>query len=215
MRSPSCAPRPVPTSSAVGVARPERARAGDDQHGDGRGEGGSVQPAPAATQNPSVASGEDDDDRDEDAGHPVGQPLHVGLAVLRVLDEPGHLRQLGVGTDPGGPHHEPAAGVDGRADHAVARRPTSTGTDSPVSIDASTADVPSTRRCRRSRPSRPAAPRTRRPPPAGRRGSAPRDAVAAQDRHVLGAELQQRAQGGAGAALGARLGIAAGQQERR
>ncbi len=40
IRMPSCAPRPVPTISAVGVARPERAGAGDDQHGDGGAEGG-------------------------------------------------------------------------------------------------------------------------------------------------------------------------------
>ena len=36
------------------------------------------------------------------AGDAVGQPLDRGLAVLRVLDQPGHLGELGVGADPGG-----------------------------------------------------------------------------------------------------------------
>ncbi len=38
MRTPRAAPRPVPTMIAVGVARPERAGASDDEHGDGRDE---------------------------------------------------------------------------------------------------------------------------------------------------------------------------------
>ena len=38
IRTPSCAPRPVPTINAVGRGQAERARAGDDQHRDGGGE---------------------------------------------------------------------------------------------------------------------------------------------------------------------------------
>ena len=77
-------------------------------------------PAPAPSQPPRVPTASADDDRHEDAGDPVGQPLHVGLAVLRLLDQPRHLRQLGVGADPGGPHDEPAADVDGRPGDRVA-----------------------------------------------------------------------------------------------
>ena len=47
---PSWAPRPVPTSRAVGVARPERARAGDDQH---RDRGGERRSAAAAGEQPA------------------------------------------------------------------------------------------------------------------------------------------------------------------
>ena len=46
----------------------------------------------------------------------------LGLAVLGVLDQPGHLGELGVGADPGGADDQPAAGVDGGADDGVARR---------------------------------------------------------------------------------------------
>ena len=41
------------------------------------------------------------------------------------------------------------------------------------------------------------------------------DAVASSTRDVLGAELEQRPQRGAGAALGARLEVAPGEDERR
>jgi hypothetical protein len=42
----------------------------------------------------------------------VGEALDLGLAVLGVLHHPRHLRELGVRADPGGSHHEAAAGVD-------------------------------------------------------------------------------------------------------
>ena len=61
------------------------------------------------------AQRDEDDDRDEDPRHPVGQPLHLGLAALGVLDEPRHLRELGVGTDAGGADDE-AAGLPARPD---------------------------------------------------------------------------------------------------
>ena len=54
------------------------------------------------------------------AGHPVGETLDVGLAVLGVLDEAGHLGELGVGADPGRAHDQPSVGVDRRADDVVA-----------------------------------------------------------------------------------------------
>ena len=115
---PSCAPRPVPTISAVGVASPSAhgqamtstataagnaARRIDEQPGDQR------------------QQRDPDDDRYEHGRHPVGQPLHRGLAGLGLLDQPGQLGQLGVGADAGGPDDQSAAGVHGAADDRVAR----------------------------------------------------------------------------------------------
>ena len=64
---------------------------------------------------PEGGDGEGDDDRHEDAGHPVGQPLHLGLARLGVVHQPGDLGERGVGADARGLDHEAAAGVDGGA----------------------------------------------------------------------------------------------------
>jgi hypothetical protein len=103
-----------------GGGEPEGAGAGDDQHGDGGGEGrgGGV-----AGDEPEDERGQrqTDDDRDEHGGHPVGESLDVGLAVLGVLDEAGHLGELGVGADAGGLHDQASAGVDRGPDHGVAR----------------------------------------------------------------------------------------------
>ena len=65
--------------------------------------------------------GQTDDDRDEHGRDPVRETLHLGLAVLGVLDETRHRGQLGVGADPGGAHEQAPAGVDGGADHGIAR----------------------------------------------------------------------------------------------
>ncbi len=99
---------------------PEGARAGDDQH---RHRGGEGRRRPGARAEPEAEGGhgQADHDRDEDPGDAVREALHLGLAVLGVLDEAGHLRELGVGADPGGAHDEAPAGVDGRADDGVAR----------------------------------------------------------------------------------------------
>ena len=70
---------------------------------------------------------EPDDDGDEDRRDPVGEALDLGLAVLGVLDEAGHLRELGVGADPGGLDDQAAPGVDGRA-----RRPRRRGRPRPA-----------------------------------------------------------------------------------
>ena len=71
---------------------PEGARAGDDQHGHGRGERRATEPP---VQQPAGERGErqPDDGRDEPRRDAVGQPLHLGLALLRLLDEPSHLGQ--------------------------------------------------------------------------------------------------------------------------
>ena len=62
-----------------------------------------------------------DHDRHEHAGDTVSEALDLGLAVLRVLDEPGHLGELGVGADPCGPDDEAPAGVDGGTHDRIAR----------------------------------------------------------------------------------------------
>jgi hypothetical protein len=94
-----------------GGGEPEGAGAGDDQDGDGGGEGrgGGV-----AGDEPGRQGGqrETDDDGDEHGGHAVGESLDVGLAVLGVLDEAGHLGELGVGADAGGLHDQASARVD-------------------------------------------------------------------------------------------------------
>ena len=97
----------------------QRARAGDDQYGDGGGEGGDRARAGAEPE-AEGAEREHDHDRDEDRGDPVGEPLRRGLAVLRVLDQPRHPGELGVGADPGGLDDQPAARVDGGAGDGVA-----------------------------------------------------------------------------------------------
>ncbi len=101
IRMPSCAPGSVPTSSAVGVARPSA-------HGQAMisTATAAVKAAAGARAREPEAEGahrEGDHDRHEDAGDPVGQALHAGLAGLGLLDQAGHLGQRGVGARPGWP----------------------------------------------------------------------------------------------------------------
>ena len=74
-----------------------------------------------ASQPTRVSTDEHEHDRHEDRRHPVGQPLDVGLAGLRLLDEASDPGQCRVGADPRGAHDEPSADVDGRAGDVVAR----------------------------------------------------------------------------------------------
>ena len=100
IRMPSCAPRPVPTRSAVGVARPIA-------HGQAMISTATAAvnaaPAgcPATSQAASVTSAISDDDRDEDRGDPVGEPLHRRLAGLRRRHEPGRSGRAGCRRRPG------------------------------------------------------------------------------------------------------------------
>ena len=151
-----------------------------------------------------------DDDGDEHGGDLVGEPLDGGLAVLGVGDEPGDLRQGGVGADAGGPHDEAAAGVDGGARDGVAgadfdgdgfageeRRVDGGGAffDGPVggdllagADDEHVAD--------------------------GEVADRDADLVAvAEDGDVLGAHVEKGSQGGTGGALGAGFEVAAGEDE--
>ena len=103
-----------------GRGQPERARAGDDQHGHRSREGaGHV----AGGDQPEREDGgrQDENDRDEDGRHSIRQPLDGRLPGLRPLDQPGHLGELGVAPDPGRPHHQAPTGVDRGSDDPVAR----------------------------------------------------------------------------------------------
>ena len=97
----------------------QRARAGDDQHGHGGAEG-PLRVAGGEQPPDERGHGEPDHDRYEDRRDAIGEALDRCLARLRVLDQPGDLRQLGVGAHAGGAHDQPPVGVDGRAGHVVA-----------------------------------------------------------------------------------------------
>ena len=211
MRMPSCAPAAGADHEGGRRGQPQRAGAGDDQDGDRRGER-RRQAGARADPEAEGRDGERQHDRHEDPGDAVGQPLHLGLAVLRLLDQPRHLGELRLRADVGGPHDQPAAGVDRGAgdrvarphlhryglagqhrgvdgrravgDHAV-RGDLLAGADDELLAHGQVAD--------RDEPLHPAA----------------------EDRHLLGAELQQRPQRGAGLPLGAGLEVPAGEDERR
>ena len=138
--------------------------------------------------------------------------MHLGLAGLRVFDHPADLGERRVGADACGAHDEPAAGVDGRAgdgspgadldrDRLAGQQRGVDGRravlDDAVGCDllAGTDDEPVADDELLDR-------------------DAHLDAVA-EHGDVLGAELEQRLQRGARAALGACLEVAAGEDEHR
>ena len=96
---------------------------------------------PVPSQKPSVADRQGDHARDEHGGDPVGQPLRAGLGALRLADQAGDLGEQRVSPDPGGAHHQAPADVHG-APVTSSPGPTSDGIDSPVTIEASTAELP-------------------------------------------------------------------------
>jgi hypothetical protein len=191
--------------------QPEGARARDDQDRDRRGEGRG-QSGAGADPEPERADGQRHDDRHEDAGDAVGQPLHLGLAVLRLLDQPGHLGELGLGADARRAHDQAATRVDGAAGDRIAgadldrhRLPGEhRGVDRGGPLDhlAVGSDLL-----------------------AGSQHEAVADdelvhghpalGAVAEDRHLLRAELEQGAQRGAGPALGPDLEVPPGEDERR
>ncbi len=169
---------------------------------------------PVTSQPSRVASGQQHHDGHEDGRDAVGEALDGGLAVLGVLDEAGHLGELGVCADPGGAHDEPAADVGGGTDHRVAGPDLDgdgltgehggvdrggaldddavggdllAGTGDEQVADEQLADGDAGLRAGRS--------------------------FAAQDGDVLGAHVQQRTQGGTGLPLGPGLEVASGQDE--
>ena len=208
---PSCAPRPVPTSSAVGVARPSA-------HGQAMistataAVNAAVAPPPVPSQKPSV---------------PAARAITTGTKTAEIRSASRCTAALpfcasstsraiwaswvSAPTRVARTSSRPPAFTVAPVTGSPAR--TSTGTDSPVSRLASIAETPST-----TTPSvaifSPG--RTRNvvaDREVGRPGSA-RSAPSRSDRDGLRAELEQRAQRVTGPALRAGLEIAPGQQER-
>ena len=87
--TPRSAPLPVATMTAVGTARPHRARTRDDQHRHARGDRlrGVFARPPAASQTTSVASAIDEDHGNEHAAHAIGETLNRRARRLRVAHE--------------------------------------------------------------------------------------------------------------------------------
>ena len=121
MRMPSCAPRPVPTSSAVGVARPSA-------------QGQAMISTATAAVN-AVVGRRSPRRRARTRAWRAARAITIGtktpeirsasrctgaLPVWASVDEPGDLGEGGVGADAGGAHDEAAAGVDRGAGDGVA-----------------------------------------------------------------------------------------------
>ena len=206
---PSWAPRPVPTRSAVGVARPSahgqamiRTATAAANAKDGV--------RPGAEPEPEVRDGDRDHDRHEHAGDPVGEALHGRLAGLRLGDETADLRELGVGADADRPDDEAAADVD-----RWRRRPRRPAAPRPARSRRSGA--------RRRSPRRPPRPRRRSPPSRrggrrrGRRRRARRSGSAARRRPQRRRRPSHPGAAAPGArrrtALGARLEVTTGEDQ--
>ena len=99
IRIPSCAPRPVPTISAVGVASPSAQGQAMISTATAAVNASEAEP-PKASQPGERRERDRDHDRDEDGRDAVGEPLHRRLARLRLLDEARDLRERRVGADP-------------------------------------------------------------------------------------------------------------------
>ena len=121
IRMPSCAPRPVPTSSAIGVARPSAHGHAMISTATAFAKATSAA-APAISQPASVRERQPITTGHEHGGDPVGQALRGGLAGLRLLDEPRDARDRGVGADPRRLDHEATAHVQRRAGHGLPGR---------------------------------------------------------------------------------------------
>ena len=141
IRIPSCAPRPVPTISAVGVASPSAHGQAMITTATAAVNAAAALP-PNASQPASVSSESAITIGTNTPETRSASRCTSRLARLRLRDQPRDLRQRRVGADPRRAHDQASRGVDRRARHLDRPRPTSTGTDSPVSIEASTADSP-------------------------------------------------------------------------
>ena len=114
--TPSCAPRPVPTINAVGVARPSA-------HGQAMistataAVNAVLALAPASEPAGERQERDHDHDGDEDRGDAVREPLHRGLARLGRLDQARDLRERRVGADLRRAHDHPAVAVERRPGH--------------------------------------------------------------------------------------------------
>ena len=119
-RTPSSAPRPTAATSAAGVARPSAhgqattrtATAALHAAAPGR---------PAPSQKPRVATARLITQGTKTAAIRSASRCALGLAGLRLADQPGDLGQQRVRADPGGADDQPAAHVHGGPGHRVAR----------------------------------------------------------------------------------------------
>ena len=142
-RIPRCAPSPVPTMIAVGVASPSASGQVMTTTVIANSSASSVTSVDDGVPDEERAQAADERDEDEPEGGAVGEPLRRRLRVLRLLDELDDLRERGVRADGGRAGAERPLLVDRRADQRVARA-LETGIDSPVTIDSSTELSPST-----------------------------------------------------------------------
>ena len=212
MSRPSCAPRPVPTSRAVGVARPSahgQAMISTATAAVNANEAGS----PAPSQKPSVAT-----ERPITIGTNTPETRSASRCTSALPDWASVTSRAICASAVSEPtfvarttSRPPALTV---APATASPGCFSTGTDSPVSSDWSTADdallddaVGGDLLARADDEAIADRELLDRHPALG--------AVGAEQRHVLRAELEQRRQRGAGAALGARLEVAPGEQEDR
>ena len=117
--TPACAPRPTPTMIDIGVAKPERAGAGDDQHAHRGDEAeGKARLRPERRPGGEGDQRHRDHRRHEPAGDLVGQALDRRAAALRLRHHLHDLGQQRVAADLVGAHHEAAALVERAADDA-------------------------------------------------------------------------------------------------
>ena len=205
---------PAARHDGGGGGEAERAGAGDDEHRDGverrEGEGGR---RPHGQPEQEGGGGDDQHGGHEDAGDAVGEGLHGGLGGLGRLDEGDDAGEHGVGADLCGAHAEGAGAVDRRAEdlragglvdgHALAREHRLIDRAGAGQDDAVDGDLVA--------------------------GADEHDVAGADliDGHVhrlgvlavaqqmggLGPEVEQAADGGRGAPLGARLQVAAERDE--
>ena len=206
MSRPSCAPRPVPTISAIGVASPSA-------HGQAMistataavNANDALSPAPS--QKPSVASASVITTGTNTPETRSARRWTGALPVWASSTSLGDLGQRRVGADLRRPHDQPPAGVDGRTRdlgsgldldrHGLAGEHAHVDGRDALLDDAVGGDLLA---------------RADDEPVADGElldRHAPLGAVGVEHRHVLRAELQQRLQGGAGAALRAGLEVAA------
>ena len=191
---------------------PERARAGDDQHGD-RGREGERRRFAGEEPERERPDRENEHDRHEDGGDPVREPLHRRLARLRVCDEPRDLRERRLAPDACRAHDEPAAEVDRRARDLGSRgdldRGALAGQQRPVDCGAAL-DHDAVGRDLLARPNdedRPDGELVDR--------DAALDPVVSDHAGLLRPELDEGTQGGTCPALRSRLEVSPGENERR
>ena len=120
IRMPRRAPRPVPTSSAVGVARPSAQ--GQAMTSTAMATSSARDGSPVATHHPAKVSAASTSTTGTNTADTRSARRCTGrLGGLGALDEPGDAGERGVGADPGGLDDQPPGGVDAPAGELVAR----------------------------------------------------------------------------------------------